>query len=165
MYLVTFLGDLHGEDQIIDLLERKDDIEHYFPFCWLPKTRMGEPFLSMCRRGVLAYVVIRVSTIFATVPMSVFGWYGDGDIDFSQGYVYMAALNNVGAIWAMYCLFSFYMMLKEELSPIRPLPKFFCVKCVVFLSFYQGLTLSILAWSGALHNSRFTQYTAKEVQT
>jgi len=98
MYLVTFLGDLHGEDQIIDLLERKPELEfeHMFPFSFLPKIRMGEPFLHMCRRGIIAYVCLRLFTAMIALPLEIWGAYGDGRIDFNKAYFWISMVNNVG---------------------------------------------------------------------
>lgn len=38
--------------------------------------------------------------------------------------------------FAMYCLVLFYRALREELSSIKPVGKFLCVKMVVFVSFW-----------------------------
>ena len=43
---------------------------------------------------------------------------------------------------------AFYVMLKEPLAPYNPVPKFLCVKAVLFLSFWQGV---IIAGLGRLH--------------
>lgn len=41
----------------------------------------------------------------------------------------------------MYCLLLFYRTLKEELSPLKPVGKFLCVKMVVFASFWYVSTI------------------------
>lgn len=53
-------------------------------------------------------------------------------------------------MWALYCLVMFYHAFKDELAPIRPLAKFVCIKAVVFLTFWQGLSLNILVAVGAI---------------
>ncbi|GFR66706.1 transmembrane protein 184C-like, partial [Elysia marginata] len=51
---------------------------------------------------------------------------------------------------AMYCLVLFYKAFKEELQYLNPVPKFLCVKAVVFLSFWQSLLIAFLAKIGVI---------------
>ena len=42
-------------------------------------------------------------------------------------------------------------MLKEPLAPYNPVPKFLCVKAVLFLSFWQGVIIAGLARLHLVH--------------
>ncbi len=44
----------------------------------------------------------------------------------------------------------FYRGTKYELAPIRPVSKFLTVKAVVFLTYWQGVAIAILVWTGVL---------------
>lgn len=56
--------------------------------------------------------------------------------------------------WALYVLVLFYSALHAELRPLNPLRKFVTIKLVVFASFWQGLTISILVAVGVLRAPR-----------
>jgi hypothetical protein len=60
--------------------------------------------------------------------------YSRGD----RGYLYVTVIYNISYTVALYGLFLFYSATKELLAPYYPLLKFFTVKSVVFLSFWQG---------------------------
>jgi hypothetical protein len=44
---------------------------------------------------------------------------------------------NVSVGYAFYCLGLFYIMLNQPLKKHNPVPKFLCIKAVLFLSFWQ----------------------------
>lgn len=56
----------------------------------------------------------------------------------ASGYLYVTIIYNVSVSLALYALFLFYFATRELLSPYGPVLKFFMVKSVIFLSFWQG---------------------------
>lgn len=56
----------------------------------------------------------------------------------ASGYLYVTIIYNVSVSLALYALFLFYFATRELLSPYSPVLKFFMVKSVIFLSFWQG---------------------------
>lgn len=42
--------------------------------------------------------------------------------------------------------------MSQDLQPFRPMPKFLCIKLIIFASYWQGFGLSILQWLGAIPN-------------
>ena len=54
------------------------------------------------------------------------------------GYIYITIIYNFSISLALYGLFLFYFATKEMLVPFDPVIKFFTVKSVIFLSFWQG---------------------------
>jgi hypothetical protein len=54
-----------------------------------------------------------------------------------QGYLYVAIINNVSISLALYALVVFYFATKDLLRPYNPVLKFFTIKSIIFLSFWQ----------------------------
>ena len=165
VYLQEFCNP--GLEQII---ARKPPARHIWPIsAFLDFPRMGEPFLRLCRHGVINYVVMRPLTTALAFVSEANGVYGDGQIlNPLVAYPYLALLNNVSQAWAMYCLIIFYRATHEELAPIRPFYKFCTVKAVVFLSFWQGQTLLFMVkmqWIKVSQRETKTDYDAAEVAT
>lgn len=48
----------------------------------------------------------------------------------------------------MYSLILFYYTCKKDLESYRPLPKFICVKMIIFLTFWQGMIVAFLVKLG-----------------
>ncbi|XP_046355130.2 transmembrane protein 184C-like [Haliotis rufescens] len=147
-YLMNYL---HQEHPHLDIeLENKAQVKHMIPFCLLPPWPMGKLFLQRCKHGVLQYTIVRPATTVIALLCELGGKYDEGDFNFTTAWSYLVIVNNISQIWAMYCLILFYKSAKEELAPIKPLPKFLCVKAVVFLSFWQSVVIAALAKLGVI---------------
>jgi len=63
------------------------------------------------------------------------GVYGEDQYSPKNAYPYIMVVNNLSQFVSMYCLVLFYKANKTELSDMRPIGKFLCIKSVVFFSF------------------------------
>ncbi|CAG5135698.1 unnamed protein product [Candidula unifasciata] len=149
------------------LIEGRPPVKHIFPFCLLPPCRFSVKFIQRCKHGVLQYTVVRPAMTVVALICEMCGKYNEGDFDFSTAWSYIVIINNVSQILAMYCLVLFYKAFKTELQPLNPVPKFLCVKAVVFLSFWQAVLIAALAKLGAIPtNGSWIFYSnVKEVAT
>jgi len=143
-FLVGYLGSRETLVEILDARhkEKQDQQKHLFPFNCLPPWQFGESFVHNTKLGILQYVPVKVITAIITFILEYKDKYGDGEFVADQGYPYIALIVNSSQIWALYCLVLFYMAMKEELKPIHPMPKFLCIKAVVFFTFWQSVVIA-----------------------
>ncbi|CAG8494868.1 13789_t:CDS:2 [Acaulospora morrowiae] len=122
--LINYLG---GERALLILLHGRPPTPHLFPVnIFIRNIDIGDPYAFLfLKRGILQYVYLK--PILAVVTM-ILKWsenYGEGHIEISN----------------------------EDLRPYRPIPKFLCVKAIIFFSFWQGFALSILVYFGIIRDS------------
>uniref|UniRef100_A0A1B0C1D5 Transmembrane protein 184C n=1 Tax=Glossina palpalis gambiensis TaxID=67801 RepID=A0A1B0C1D5_9MUSC len=140
---------LHYLNLTMDLeatMEYKPQVHHFFPLCCLRPWIMGREFIHNCKHGILQYTVVRPITTFISVVCEICGVYGEGTFAGNVAFPYIVAINNLSQFVAMYCLVLFYRANKDDLKPMKPIPKFLCIKAVVFFSFFQGVILNILVY-------------------
>ncbi|XP_076028095.1 transmembrane protein 184ba [Genypterus blacodes] len=107
-------------------------------------------FLRFCKQATLQFCVVKPLMAAVTVVLQAFGKYKDGDFNVAGGYLYVSIIYNISVSLSLYALFLFYFAGRELLSPFSPVLKFFMVKSVIFLSFWQGMLLAILEKCGAI---------------
>ncbi|XP_062859869.1 transmembrane protein 184ba isoform X2 [Trichomycterus rosablanca] len=107
-------------------------------------------FLRFCKQATLQFCVVKPLMAVVTVILQAFGKYRDGDFNVASGYLYVTIIYNVSVSLSLYALFLFYFATRDLLSPYSPMLKFFMVKSVIFLSFWQGMLLAILEKCGAI---------------
>ncbi|XP_031559040.1 transmembrane protein 184B-like [Actinia tenebrosa] len=116
--------------------------------CCLAGSQYTILFLRFCKRATLQYCVIKPIMAVITLILQPLGYYSDGDWRADRGYLYIVIVYNISVTLALYALFLFYQATKDLLSPYYPVLKFFTVKSVIFLSFWQGVVLAVAEKAG-----------------
>ena len=147
--LVAYLG---GERSLIIMMHGRPPVPHLWPLNHVcSKVDISDPhtFLSI-KRGILQYTWIKPLLAFATVIMKATGTFREGILSVQSGYFWTGLIYNVSICWSLYDLALFWVCTSDDLQAFRPMPKFICIKGIIFASWWQGFFLSILVWLGAI---------------
>lgn len=147
--LLNYLG---GERALIIMTHGRAPVHHLWPLNHvLPKVDISDPhtFLSI-KRGILQYALLKPILAIATIIMKATGSYQEGYIGASSGYMWSGIVYNISVTLSLYSLGLFWVCMHQDLQPFRPVPKFLCIKLIIFASYWQGFFLSILVWLGAI---------------
>ncbi|KAM8843092.1 transmembrane protein 184C isoform 1-T1 [Synchiropus picturatus] len=151
-FLLNYLENQYPN--LVMMLEVQEQQKHLPPLCFCPPWPMGEVLLLRCKLGVLQYTVVRPVTTVIALICQLCGVYDEGNFSSKNAWTYLVIFNNMSQLFAMYCLVLFYRALREELSPIKPVGKFLCVKMVVFVSFWQAVFIALLVKVGVISEER-----------
>lgn len=112
---------------------------------------ISDPYTFLAiKRGILQYALLKPIMGISSIIMKATGTYQEGYIGISSGYFWESIIYNISVSVSLYSLGLFWVCMHDDLKPFRPVPKFLCVKLIIFASYWQGLTLSILVWLGAI---------------
>jgi len=101
-------------------------------------------FLRFCKQATLQFCIVKPTMSFIVILLQSYGYYEEGKWEANKGYLYVTLIYNVSITLALYALFLFYFATRELLRPFDPVLKFFTIKSVIFLSFWQGVLLALL---------------------
>lgn len=150
--LVNFLG---GERSLIVMMHGRPPVSHPWPLslCF-SKVDISDPhtFLAI-KRGILQYAYLKPILAITIIVLKLTGTYQEGYISLSSGYFWTGLLYNLSITVSLYSLAMFWVCMSEDLAPFRPMPKFLCIKLIIFASYWQGFFLSILQFLGAIPNN------------
>jgi hypothetical protein len=152
-YLECYLerGSPPGSLPTLSVIRDSHEHKHLMPFTCLRPWRMSDgEFVRRCKIGVLQYtVVISICTLVVFITEPTHTW-NDGVLSPYYAYSWITAAVFASQFSALYCLLLFYHALKPVLLDIRPLPKFLCIKLVIFFIFWQELAVYGLVYEGYL---------------
>lgn len=147
--LINYLG---GERSLIIMTHGRAPVHHLWPLDHvLPKVDISDPYTFLAiKRGILQYAWLKPILALAAVIMKATGTYQEGYIGLKSGYLWSGIIYNLSVTLSLYSLGLFWVCMNRDLTPFRPVPKFLCVKLIIFASYWQGFFLSILVWIGAI---------------
>ena len=108
-------------------------------------------FLSI-KRGILQYAWLKPVLGIATIIMKATNTYQEGYLGLTSGYLWSGIFYNLSVTLSLYSLAMFWVCMSHDLKPFRPVPKFLCIKLIIFATYWQGIFLSILQAAGAIPN-------------
>jgi Organic solute transporter Ostalpha len=147
--LINFLG---GERSLIIMMHGRPPVSHPWPMSlYFSKIDISDPhtFLAI-KRGILQYTYFKPFHALLTIILKSTDTYKEGYISVDSGYFWTALVYNVSITISLYCLAMFWVCMVQDLQPFRPMPKFLCIKLIIFASYWQGFFLSILQFLGAI---------------
>ncbi|SPQ19974.1 6963b4b5-7389-48e2-ac6a-72e338cd0e49 [Thermothielavioides terrestris] len=151
-FFQLLINYLSGERALIIMTHGRAPVHHLWPLNHvLPTVDISDPhtFLAI-KRGILQYAWLKPILALAAIIMKATGTYQEGYIGLQSGYFWSGIIYNVSVTVSLYSLGLFWVCMHNDLKPFRPVPKFLCIKLIIFASYWQGFFLSILVWLGAI---------------
>ncbi|KAI2629492.1 DUF300-domain-containing protein [Xylaria nigripes] len=152
IFFQLLLNYLDGERALIIMTHGRAPVHHLWPLNHvLRKVDISDPhtFLAI-KRGILQYAWLKPVLALAAIIMKATGTYKEGYFGLSSGYLWSGILYNISVTVSLYSLGLFWVCMHDDLLPFRPVPKFLCIKLIIFASYWQGFLLSALVWLGAI---------------
>ncbi|KAI0838927.1 DUF300-domain-containing protein [Hypoxylon sp. FL0890] len=151
-FFQLLINYLDGERALIIMAHGRAPVNHLWPLNHiLPKVDISDPYTFLAiKRGILQYAWLKPILALAAIIMKAAGIYQEGYIGITSGYLWSGIIYNISVTVSLYSLGLFWVCMHNDLVPFRPVPKFLCIKLIIFASYWQGFFLSILVWLGAI---------------
>ncbi|TDH69791.1 hypothetical protein CCR75_007259 [Bremia lactucae] len=139
-FLALVLSFAGGESVCVLKMQSEPDIRQPWPLnrCFYPLGRDGR-LLRQCKRATIQFVFIK--PIFAALSLLMLAC---GKYHTLAYQLILAVVYNISYTLALYGLYVFYLATRHILQPFNPVLKFFAVKSVVFLTFWQNRLLDFI---------------------
>jgi hypothetical protein len=139
-FLALVLSFAGGESVCVLKMQSEPDITHVWPLnmCLNPIGRDGR-LLRSCKRATLQFVFIKPLFAILSLIMLSCGMYGTWAYQLVLAVVY-----NISYSYALYGMWLFYLATKHILRSFNPVLKFFAVKSIIFLTFWQSSLIDFI---------------------
>lgn len=169
-YIGQFDRDHIDPSLIHSALSRKGSVRHLTRlvrvFGWneeIDLTSNPAAFLLKCKKYILQFVLIKPLGNVIAIWLAYYGVYENGNFSFKNGYLYITVVTHISISLSMYWMVMFYMATSEALAPFNPIPKFLCIKGVLFFSYWQSVVIAVLVKFGWITDIPIIHYTVDHV--
>ncbi len=157
-FLISVLGN-GDRDKVVDkLATRADHLTTPCTCCGCcfkgakeSPRGLASAVLYQCQICALQFVLLKPLLAVATFVVNDLHYFppdpAAGKFDYKAPGLYILVLQNISVSLAFFGLLKFYHAVQDDLMWCQPWPKFLCIKGVVFMTFWQGLAINILAKS------------------
>ncbi|PPQ80136.1 hypothetical protein CVT25_001435 [Psilocybe cyanescens] len=152
-FFVLLLSYLGGERSLLILLHGRPPKEPVFPINLVKREiDVSDPYTFLfLKRGILQYVQVKPILAAVTLILKAVGKYNDGDFRANSGYLYVSIVYNPCSGYASTTTSNLSGKETIFITPkvdanigYSPVPKFLCVKGILFFSFWQSIAVSTL---------------------
>jgi len=152
-FLIAVMGNGDHHEVIRKLAEHPEHIRVPITCCgcWYREARksavgVATTFLYQCLFFCLQFVVLKPFLAVANFAVNDLQYFGPPHpSDYHYPSLYILVLQNLSVSLAFYGLLTFFHAVSTDLDWCVPWPKFLCIKGVVFVTFWQGMAISLLA--------------------
>eukprot|EP01032_Pedospumella_encystans_P024120 gene24120-27290_t len=128
-----------GETDCVYLMENEPRLRLPCPLCCLKPRARTLRLLRFCQRGVIQFILTQPTVAVVSVILLITGQYKTPAWQILQTIIY-----NISYAWALYCLYVFYLAIRQNIKNFRPIAKFASVKSIIFATYYQSLILKLM---------------------
>ena len=142
---------LGGEGNIMAEIRGKPiPSSYWYGTCCLSGRTYTIGFLRFCKQATLQFCAIKPLMSVVILVLHGFGMYEPRVLSTNTVYLYVTIIDNISVSLALYGLFLFYFAARDILRPFDPVWKFFTVKSIIFLSYWQGVIFAIMEGFGLI---------------
>jgi len=142
-------------EKVVDVLTKEvDHLTPPFSFCicckpsYEDERALADAILTQCQGFAMQFVLVKPATaiaVFILRKYSYYGPYATDAMDWKSIQFWINIIVNLSTFVAFTGLLKFYHAVDKDLAWCRPFAKFLCIKGVVFMTFWQGMALKIVA--------------------
>ncbi|KAI0690362.1 organic solute transporter Ostalpha-domain-containing protein [Cytidiella melzeri] len=145
MLLIEFVASTASGNDVKNAIARKDKKALPIPLCFWRYRPTKAYFMYTVKWSVLQYVIVRPAlSIVGIIAQRKGVLCESGSWSFKTAKAYITLFDAISISIALYGLFVFYGLTKDELVGKKPLAKFLSIKLIVMFTFYQSFVVSCI---------------------